>query len=500
MIYFSILAADYITKSIILMKNILLVLLLLPVLAMGQKIKIKKDKILFDKKEVAIMEDGKSRDTYTFKYLSGEKAFDAAYKALSISAIQDHQYLEMTSADGTKTEIPYEILQTSFNSKKIIIRLLSEKYGLITSDGIDKDAVAAFFAQERESISEKYMKIAAEAKLEADKRKATVGRYKPYVKPNGTISFGGSQGTKIVGKVYYSASEKAYVITDLDGIRVATAKETNKIGSTAAVVKTYTDETFQFDEGSKTMFTNRFSRTFGQLFVEEMVGRGYVFGRQAKKYQSDLHKEKVKIAKENSVNLYGVPGSIIDKNGKQYDGTVYVVFEKLVLEPGQEVSGLHDMNSIDNYGKFISIRYQNDKGRTRIKKFSARDGITFMAVDEGVEKTFHGMKTKGNALKKMMNASNFGFNNSYFYEEIYNENGNMLLIKPGEEDTYVIKVNDHDVGFMIDDRNSEKLSDAMAKYLKKCKELANDLKEGEFDVKNEENLKQIVQEYAECGK
>lgn len=481
------------------MKKILFVLLLLPVLAFGQKIKIKKNKVLFDKKEVAIM-DSDQRDHYTFKYLSGEKAFDVVYKALSVSSIQDHQYLEMTSADGQKTEIPYEILQTSFNSKKIIIRLLSQKYNLIDADGINKDNVAAFFAEEREIISEKYMQAAAKAKMEADERKKTVGRFKPYVKPNGTITFGGSTGTKIVGKVYYSASEKAYAITDLDNIRVATAKESRKVGSTAAVVTTYTDETFEFDEGSKTMFTNRFSRNFGQIFVEEMVGRGYVFGRQAKKYQSDLRKEKIKIAKENSVNLYGVPGSITDKKGKTYTGTVYVIFEKLVIEPGQQVAGLHDMNSIDNYGKFISIKYKNDKGRSRIKKFSAKDGISFTATDEGVEKTFYGMKTKGNAMKKISNATNFGFNNSYFYEKIYEENGNMLLVKPGEEGTYVIKVKDQKVGFMIDDRKNEKISKALAKYLSKCKEVATDLKEGEFDVKNEENLKQIVQEYGDCGK
>ena len=103
-------------------------------------------------------------------------------------------------------------------------------------------------------------------------------------------------------------------------------------------------------------------------------------------------------------------------------------------------------------------------------------------------------------MKKISNATNFGFNNSYFYEKIYEENGNMLLVKPGEEGTYVIKVKDQKVGFMIDDRKNEKISKALAKYLSKCKEVATDLKEGEFDVKNEENLKQIVQEYGDCGK
>lgn len=481
------------------MKKIVFLLLLLPVMAISQKIKIKKNKVLFDKKEVAIMESPQ-RDFYTFKYLSGEKAFDVAYKAISISEIQDHQYLEVTSAEGKKTEILYEILKTSFSTKKIIIRLLSQKYGLIDANGINKEKVAAFFAEERESISEKYMQAAAKAKLEADERNKTVGRYKPYVRPDGTVTFGGSQGTRIVGKVHYSASERAYIITDLDGIRVVTATESRKTGSTAAVAESYTGETFQFDEGSKTMFTNRFSRTFGQIFVEAAVGRGYTLGRQAKNKQIELRKEKIKIAKENSVNLYGVPGSITDKKGKKYSGTVYVVFEKLQIDPGQQVAGLHDMNSIDNYGKHISIRYENAKGRTRVKKFSAKDGISFTATDEGVEKVFYGMKTKGNALKKMANASNFGFNNSYFYEKIYEENGNMLLVKPGEEGTYVIKVKEQKAGFMIDDRKNEKISKALAKYLKKCKQVANDLKAGEFDVKNEENLQQIIQEYNDCSK
>lgn len=474
-------------------------MLLLPIVAISQKIKIKKNKVLFDKKEVAIMESPQ-RDFYTFNYLSGEKAFDVAYKAISISEIQDHQYLEVTSAEGKKTEILYEILKTSFSTKKIIIRLLSQKYGLIDSDGINKEKVTAFFAEERESISEKYMQAAAKAKLEADERNKTVGRYKPYVQPDGTVTFGGSQGTRIVGKVYYSASEKAYVITDLDGIRVVSATESRKTGSTAAVAESYTGETFQFDEGSKTMFTNRFSRTFAQIFVEASVGHGYIFGHQAKQKKVELQKEKINIAKNNSVNLYGVEGTVTDKKGKKYTGDVYISFEKLRFLPKTVITGLHDMNSIDNYGKFVSIRYKNAKGRKRVKKFSARQGISFSVIENDVERTYYGMKTKGNAFKKISNASNFGFNNSYFYEKIYEENGNMLLVKPGEEDIFVIKLKNESAGFMIDDRNNSKISKALAKYLKKCKDVANDVKAEEFDLRNEENLIQIIQEYNDCGK
>ena len=80
-----------------------------------------------------------------------------------------------------------------------------------------------------------------------------------------------------------------------------------------------------------------------------------------------------------------------------------------------------------------------------------------------------GMKTKGNALKKLSNASNLGFDNSYFYEIIYEKNGHMVLSKPGEEGTYVLKFTDQKVGFMIDSRKNDKISEKLAKFVANCK-------------------------------
>lgn len=473
------------------MKKLLLVLLITaPLLSFSQKIKVKKGIVTFDGKEVAKV-DNKLRDNYKFSTLSGEKAFDIVFKGMSASNLEGFQWLELTSADGKKTEIPYEVLMTSFSVTKLIIKLLSEKYQLITSDGIDMDTVNAFFEVEREVLSDKYAKAVVSAKADQAERESKVGRFNPFVKDDGTIVFGGPRGTKIMGRVSYY--QNTYTVTDLDRITVGTAKGC----STCTTVKasTYTDETFEFDHGSRTMMSGKFSRSFAQIFVEELLGRGYQLGHEAKIQKKRLRNERIKVAKEQSINLYGVPGSVTDEDGKVYKGIVYAIFEKLQIDPSQQESSLYDMNSIDKYGKFVSVKYKNEKGRDRIKKFSARNKISFCAEDEGVEKCFYSMKTKGNALKKLSNASSLGFNNSYFYELAYEANGHMVLTKPGEDGLYVIRFSDKKEGFMLDERDNDGLSKKLAKYVSHCSTLSNDIKDGQFDLKNLDNLKQIISEY-----
>ena len=473
------------------MKKIILALLItLPVLCYGQKIKVKKGVVTFDDNEVAKVNDD-VRNFYKFSTLKGEKAFDVESKGMSASNLEGFQWLEMTSADGKKTEIPYEVLMTSFSVTKLIIKLLSDKYELITTNGIDMAKVDEFFAVERENLSDKYAKAVVSAKADEAERQKTVGLYNPFVKDDGTILFGGSRGTTIAGKVSYY--QNTYTVKDLDGITVGTAKGCSTCTDVDA--KTYTDEEFKFDYGSRTMMTGQFSRSFAQLFVEELLGRGYQLQHEAKAYKARLHNERVKVAKENSINLYGVDGAVTDEDGTTYEGTIYAIFEKLEIDPSKQQNDYAEMNSIDKFGKFVSVKYKNDKNSERTKKFSAKDNVKFCANDDGTEKCFVGMKTKGNALKKLSNASNLGFDNSYFYEVIYENNGHMVLSKPGEEGTFVLKFSDKKEGFMIDSRENEKLSEKLAKYISDCKSLSDDVSNEEFDLANIDNLKQIVDDY-----
>lgn len=53
---------------------------------------------------------------------------------------------------------------------------------------------------------------------------------------------------------------------------------------------------------------------------------------------------------------------------------------------------------------------------------------------------------------------------------------------------------------MIDERNASNLSSALADYLSACPQLSQDIENEEFNLKNEDNLKNILQEYQICHK
>jgi DNA polymerase I-like protein with 3'-5' exonuclease and polymerase domains len=74
----------------------------------------------------------------------------------------------------------------------------------------------------------------------------------------------------------------------------------------------------------------------------------------------------------------------------------------------------------------------------------------------------------------------------------------MLLQDPVETEKYVIKITTDNKGQMIDRRETENLSDSLSEYLKACQNLANDIKNNQFDLKIEDNLKTIVTEYQNC--
>ncbi|MGO1730071.1 MAG: hypothetical protein ACTHY4_10730, partial [Flavobacteriaceae bacterium] len=208
----------------------------------AQKIKIKKGIISIDKNPVAKHEE-QGLNTDIFYFLDGKKAFEVDFKSVTVSPTEAHQWLVMTSAEGEKTEIPYEVLTVSFNSKKILIHLLMEKYKIFTSQKLDADQLSIFFAEERESLSDQYLKAGMAAAEEAAKREEILGQYKPFVKEDGSIIFGGSFGSKIVGYVHYYKSSQQYAIKDLDGIQVAMTEKPQKMAQTTVFAKTYTDET-----------------------------------------------------------------------------------------------------------------------------------------------------------------------------------------------------------------------------------------------------------------
>ncbi|HEX9978953.1 MAG TPA: hypothetical protein VGB50_00140 [Flavobacterium sp.] len=479
------------------MKKMLLLALLLPVMAVAQKIKTKKDRVLIDEKEVAILND-KVRDQYILSDLAGTKMLTIEYKGMSEGDVIINQWLAVTSQEGKTTEIPYEVLITSFSPTKIILHLLSAKYNLLDANGFNKQKIDEFFAAERESISDKSLQAKVVAQTEGREKKEKISRYQPLVKNDGTIMFGGNAGTRIAGKAIGSpytpfGSNNTASIHDLDGMMVANAKITGNADN-EVIVTLFNDTDFTYRAAHR--YSGPTNVSFFTELVGELVARDITLGHQAKEYQKALLAEKTKLAKERSRNIYNVRGYAVDGKGVKYDGIITAQFEMLDVN---QTGNTEVVDAIDKYGKNVTIKYRNEKGNERSITLAAKDNVKFFVRNaDGSETAYEGMKVKGDAAKKLSNAMSLGFNNAYFYRTLYSENGNTLLVDPVESDRFVIKLKSSEVGQMIDKRNNKSLSGELSEYLAACPALSKEIRNGAFDLKLEDNLVNIVKEFNTC--
>ena len=467
-------------------------------ISIAQKFKTKKDRVLIDEKEVAILND-KIRDQYEFYDLNNVKQFTVQYKSMMEDQTIINQWLIVTSADGKiNTKIPYEVLITSFSPTKILLHLLSVKYGLFDINGFNQSKINEFFATERESIGDKTLKTKIDLVTTKKEKQDKITRYQPFVKNDGTIMFGGTAGTNIVGKAIGSSysplsGTSSVQIYDLDNVLVANAKIKDNVDN-AVEVTLFNDSNFTYN--SQKRYSSNDNAMFFKELVGELVYRDMTLGHQAKIYNQQLLAEKVKLAKERSVNVYNVKGYAIDEKGVKYDGIITAQFEKLDIN---QTGDNQVIDAIDNYGKKVTIKYLNEKGKERSITLSAKDNTVFYVKNaNGTETCYKGMKVKGDAMKKLSNAMSLGFNNAYFYKELFVEKENSLLVDPVEPERFVIKLKNQDSGQMIDKRNNKNLSSELSDYLSTCKSLASEIKKEAFDLKIEENLINIVKEFNSC--
>ena len=478
-------------------KKIIFIIILIPFLGMSQKFKTKKDRILVDEKEVAILND-KMRDTYEFSDLNSQKKFVVEYKTLMEGQTIINQWLKVSSADGNKTtEIPYEVLITSFSPTKIILHLLSVKYGLFDVNGFSQEKIDAFFAVNRENIGDKATKAKIDLVLNRKEKQEKIMRYRPFVKTDGTVMLGGTLGTNIVGKIIGSPSNFGQKSTasayDLDGVLVATADITNDMDN--KVIVTMFNEN-KFDYKAEKRYSGLDNSSFYTEFMGELLFRDYALGHQAKAYKDALLKEKIKLAKERSQNVYNRNGYVIDEKGVRYDGIITAQFEMLDVN---QTGNNQVVDAIDNYGKKVTVKYLNEKGKERSITLAAKDNTVFFVKNaDGTETGYYGMKVKGDAMKKLSNAMSLGFNNAYFYKLLYSSKENLVLVDPIENERYVIKLKSKESGQMIDKRNNKNLSSELAEYLSACPSLSKEIKAEAFDLKIQDNLNTIVNEFNDC--
>lgn len=485
------------------MRIYMLAALLFSSLLFSQKIQLKKDKILFNEKEIGILKSP-YRDHFEFYTLTNEKVFDADLKGVSLAKEEILYYLDMKSADGKTTQIPYEVLITSFKPDRIVAHQLAVKYKLFNENGFDKAELEMFFATPRENLGDKYLKAKTSSIAEDNERKNRLDHirnlYNPRLGSKGEILINnGSYPARIIGYsrayncVGFNNTGPCLEVSDLDGVKVATMYQTQGM-------KTYAVRTFDNNE-----FTFTASRSYASsdyAFVSEFIANlfieGYTLEHQAYYKNEELHQAKVDDAINRSINLYDVPGYLVEKSGKKTEGMITIWFEMLDTErTGQKLPE----DGADLFGQRVTLKKQLPGMRSMATKvYNADSGVHFCVSPNGNEECYYGLDVKGEFMKKLQNYGSMHGNNAYFYRLVARENKIMLLQDPVELHKYVIKTDLQPKGQMLDNRSNDQLSEKLADYLKDCKSLSDQLKKESLDLKNEENLLHIISEYGKCKK
>lgn len=468
----------------------------------SQKIQLKKDKILYNEKEVAIIKSP-YRDHYEFYNLNNQKVFDLDLKGVALAGKEFLYYLDMKSADGKTTQIPYEVLITSFKPDRIIAHQLAVKYNFFTDQGLNTTEIDNFFNVQRENLADKYLQAKTNSIANENERQSKIDNikrlYNLRIGSGGEILINnGSYPARIIGyaKAYncsgFSNSGPCLEVSDLDGILVGRLYQTNQ------GIKTYMVRTFDNNQ-----FTYTASRPYAQsdfAFVNEFLANlyieGYTLEHQAYYKNEELQQAKVKDAIDRSINLYDVQGYVVEKSGKKTDGLITIWFEKLDTErTGQKLP----TEGADLFGQRITLK-TSLPGGMKTKTYNADSGVHFCVPYDGGEDCYYGLDVKGELMKKLQNYGDLHGNNSYFYRLIAKENKIMLLQDPVELQKYVVKTDIQPKGQMLDNRSNEKLALKLADYLKDCKTVSESLKNENLDMKNQENLINIISEYSKCRK
>ncbi|MBK1897282.1 hypothetical protein [Chryseobacterium paridis] len=485
------------------MRTFLCFALLFPCFIFSQKIQLKKDKLLFNEKEVGILKSP-YRDHFEFYDLNNEKVFDLDLKGVTLAKEEFMYYLDMKSADGKTTQIPYEILITSFKPDRIIAHQLAVKYKLFNEQGFDKNELETFFNTPRENLADKYLQIKANSIAGEGEKKSKLDNirrlYNPRLGSQGEIFINnGSYPAKLIGyaKSYNCVgfnSGPCLEVRDLDGVKVGTLYQSSK-GIKKYDVETYDNNKFTMDA---TRSYAQSDYAFVNEFIVNLFLEGYTLEHQAYYKNHEQQQAKVNDAINRSINLYDVPGYLVEKSGKKTEGMITIWFEMLDTErTGQKLPE----GGADKFGQRVTLKKQLPGMRSMATKiYDADSGIHFCVSPNGSEECYYGLDVKGEFMKKMQNYGSLYGNNSYFYRLIAKENKIMLLQDPVETQKYVIKTDLQPKGQMLDNRSNYKLSEKLAEYLKDCKVVYETLKKESFDLKNEENLRSIISEYDKCKK
>jgi len=400
-----------------------------------------------------------------------------------------------------------------FNHEKNVVNALIE-HNYLNADGLNTETLENFINGESTGVSAKLLGV----QNDLEREKKNIDSFKLSIDDNGTIysrrvmiekqaeavnRIPGPQvddlSKGIIGYIRITSpstnGELKYEILDLDNYLIATWFA--KSGSYPGYNKFLNQELITYDNK---VFNAAFDNTGNPIgykmskditamnILRVLIGNGYALQHQGKiavtQIRTEEHKaqnERVTTERKNSANIYEQNGYVINEKGEKRTGPITAEFQSIKAESS---SGMADITA---YGKTVTLKYTNEKGREKTENFKSKNGIRF-CLDSG--ECYLGLKTIGNTMAAAGSLNSLSFDFSSFYKILYEKDGYLVLVDPLVSSDFIIKIPNQEKGLYTNKSSDDKLKKNVIEYLK-CDSFVFE----NYDFKTLDGLVKVLEDY-----
>ncbi|GEM_PF-5900392 len=361
------------------------------------KIRIKDNNVLFDKKVIAKIE----QDDYKYTFSSSstkDKIIVENMSATLADTGEELNWLKVSDNKGRGTEVKMEFLAGNMKDSRAIAILLSEKYNVITVNGIEN--LDEFFSVKRKNLTAEYKILFEQAKESYLKEEAQI-KYRIVEKGVELL------GNLDRGVIYSKEGSKKYgTVESIVGIYPTNPNFfirilDNRNGQIAIIeplpdskefsLKAYNGRVYKVQiEGDAAFRATKYYRSIVIALSGKGLDNGIELGIEDGKIK-DIE-GYYRINKEVG-NILNEQGYVLNSKGKKIQGLITLYFKHIPLPLGVKDLELNyptaRVNGRKTGNTFRFARSIGSAGSTR----KARDGAGFcIFLDGGGEKCYRGKK------------------------------------------------------------------------------------------------------------
>lgn len=418
--------------------------------AHAQKIKVKKEIVFVDGKEIPIRVTNESKSglgfgdyyqTLTFSDTATSTVFAIVENRGVMLSPKGYKATWIDVYDAKKEKSNSADFNPGFGSgaNKVVLRLMRE-YQFFNSKGVvSPEKIADFFELTTWS---KDKRKAAKMLMSGKQSDSLLNQVRPFVKRDlTTIVKGGALGSEAVGRVVApnrSGNSQLFSVRvyDLDNKLIATARS-----DVFGPVKVSLDNKTSFEyEALGRLPTQEFLTEL----TEQMVRRGYFSEGGYNEELAQLMKEEAEETRiqeqkmdevfeerlSNANYLFERPGYLMTKKGEKIEGPITMFFER-VVHPNKELRHtINGLNHARGNGSVLSTKVLGRSDELVDKRYSVKHLESFVIFDEDGKEIIY----KPVAVRKLARGYIFRpLIESYGDVDIFKSPTDNLIIHRGDE-------------------------------------------------------------------